>query len=113
MEKERAIDRLRTFAKYARDKGVVKGEISFEAYCGLSHKYISNAVRNGKGAIGSDIITRIADKFPELNVKWLCTGKGEMIGMDIDMNANYRAAYEGAMMQIEALRKIIEENEKK
>ena len=28
---ERAIDRLRKFARYARDKGVVKGENSFEA----------------------------------------------------------------------------------
>ena len=34
---ERAIDRLRKFARYARDKGVVKGENSFEAYCELSN----------------------------------------------------------------------------
>lgn len=37
---ERAIDRLRKFARYARDKGVVKGENSFEAYCELSNRYI-------------------------------------------------------------------------
>ena len=37
---ERAIDRLRKFARYARDKGVVKGENSFEAYCELSNKYL-------------------------------------------------------------------------
>lgn len=71
---ERAIDRLRKFARYARDKGVVKGENSFEAYCELSNRYIYNSIRNGKGAIGTDIIARIVDKFPELNVKWLCTG---------------------------------------
>ena len=70
---ERAIDRLRKFARYARDKGVVKGENSFEAYCELSNRYIYNSIRNGKGAIGTDIIARIVDKFPELNVKWLCT----------------------------------------
>ena len=67
---ERAIDRLRKFARYARDKGVVKGENSFEAYCELSNRYIYNSIRNGKGAIGTDIIARIVDKFPELNVKW-------------------------------------------
>lgn len=110
---ERAIDRLRKFARYARDKGVVKGENSFEAYCELSNRYIYNSIRNGKGAIGTDIIARIVDKFPELNVKWLCTGKGNMIETDIDANVNYKAAYEGAMMQIEALHKIIEENKRK
>lgn len=83
---ERAIDRLRKFARYARDKGVVKGENSFEAYCELSNRYIYNSIRNGKGAIGTDIIARIVDKFPELNVKWLCTGKGNMIETDIDAN---------------------------
>ena len=53
------------------------------------------------------------DKFPELNVKWLCTGKGNMIETDIDANVNYKAAYEGSMMQIEALHKIIEENKRR
>ena len=66
-----------------------------------------------QGAIGTDIIARIVDKFPELNVKWLCTGKGNMIETDIDANVNYKAAYEGAMMQIEALHKIIEENKRR
>lgn len=41
---ERAIDRLRKFARYARDKGVVKGENSFEAYCELSNRYIYNSI---------------------------------------------------------------------
>lgn len=91
----------------------VKGENSFEAYCELSNRYIYNSIRNGKGAIGTDIIARIVDKFPELNVKWLCTGKGNMIETDIDANVNYKAAYEGAMMQIEALHKIIEENKRR
>ena len=43
---ERAIDRLRKFARYARDKGVVKGENSFEAYCELSNRYIYNSIRD-------------------------------------------------------------------
>ena len=54
------------------------------------------------------------DKFLELNVKWLCTGQQRnMIETDIDANVNYKAAYEGAMMQIEALHKIIEENKRR
>jgi hypothetical protein len=46
---ERAIDRLRKFARYARDKGVVKGENSFEAYCELSNRYIYNSITNRTG----------------------------------------------------------------
>ena len=41
---ERAIDRLRKFARYARDKGVVKGENSFEAYCELSKSIPTNGM---------------------------------------------------------------------
>ena len=92
---------------------VIRELSKFEAYCELSNRYIYNSIRNGKGAIGTDIIARIVDKFPELNVKWLCTGKGNMIETDIDANVNYKAAYEGAMMQIEALHKIIEENKRR
>ena len=47
---ERAIDRLRKFARYARDKGVVKGENSFEAYCELSNRYIYNSISTAKGS---------------------------------------------------------------
>ena len=45
---ERAIDRLRKFARYARDKGVVKGENSFEAYCDVQkrgNKYVILDIR--------------------------------------------------------------------
>ncbi len=102
-----AIERLRQFAAYERRQGVVKGESSFEVYCGLSNRYIYNAIRNGKGAIGSDMICRVAMRFPELNVDWLCTGRGEMITTPAEESMIYKKAYEGAMMQVEALNKIL------
>ena len=79
---ERAIDRLKIFAQYAKEElKMVKGVSSFEAYCGLSNNYINNMARGGKGKgnISSDIIARVSKAFPMLNLRWLCTGKGEMI----------------------------------
>lgn len=81
MEKERAIDRLILFAQYAkRELKVVKGRSSFESYCGLSNGYLTTAVASrSKGNIGSDIIARIMEAFPMLNIEWLCSGRGRMI----------------------------------
>jgi hypothetical protein len=78
---ERAIDRLKAFAKYANGKGVVNGQNSFEKYCGLSNGYIANLDKGGKGvgSIGSDVIAKLLKVFPELNVRWLCTGEGDML----------------------------------
>lgn len=81
-QEERAIDRLKIFIEYAKTElKVIKGYSSFEAYCGLGNGYISNSDKKGKskGTIGSDLIARISDAFPMLNVKWLCSGKGNMI----------------------------------
>lgn len=76
---ETAIDRLKMFAAWAKEQGYVKGENSFEAYCGLSNRYIYQIKNSGSGSIGSDKIALVANKFPMLNVRWLCTGKGKMI----------------------------------
>ncbi len=81
-QNERAIDRLKAFAHYARyELKIVKGYSSFEVYCNIGNGYISNSDKSGKGkgTIGSDIISRISEAFPMLNVKWLCSGKGNMI----------------------------------
>ena len=96
---ERAIDRLKIFAQYAREElKLVKGFNSFEAYCGLSNNYINCSDRGGKtkGNIGSDSIARISEAFPMLNIKWLCTGKGEMIDDRYD-----------AEKKLEAIKKIL------
>ena len=88
-QKERAIDRLKIFAEYARSElGVVKGLNSFEQYCNIGNAYISNSDKKGrgKGSIGSDVIANISEVFPMLNVKWLfpatcCSGSGMIIAL--------------------------------
>ena len=73
---------MKIFAEYVRTElKLVKGFNSFEAFCGLSNNYINSSDRGGKskGTISSDIIARVSEKFPMLNIKWLCSGEGEML----------------------------------
>lgn len=51
---------------------------AFEVAVGASNGLIRKAIAN-KTEINSKSITRIADKYPQLNINWLLTGKGNMI----------------------------------
>lgn len=72
----RVIDRLILFQQSV--KGTIGGQNKFETYVGLSTGYISNMNKNS-GGISSDIMLKLNDKFPELNIDWLITGKGAML----------------------------------
>lgn len=105
---ERPVERLRKFAQWAKLNGYVKGENSFERACGLSTRYIANSLLTGRsGDMTTAIIARIFDKFPMLNLVWLCTGRGEMINPCQQTTFDYKTAYEGATIQISALNRII------
>ena len=105
------IQRLREFVKWAQGQGLCKSEYDFERQCSLSPKYICNNMHTGKGNIGTEMLGRIIRVFPQLNLAWICTGEGAMTldGDDSMMNADYKQAYEGAMLQIEALNRIIKQ----
>lgn len=105
------IQRLREFVKWAQSEGLCKNEYDFERRCGLSAKYISNNANSGKGNIGTEMLGRIVKAFPQLNLAWICTGEGAMLmqGGDNALNADYKQAYEAAMLQIEALNRIIKQ----
>lgn len=68
-------DRLLQFLKYAE-----MGQTAFENKVGWSRGHISKI----KGAVGSDMIAKIAESFPELNIDWLITGKGNMLKKETD-----------------------------
>lgn len=108
MKNERAIDRLISFVEYLIEAKEVNSIRDFEELCGLSNGYIANS-NKANGSIGSNMMERIVAKFPSFSLLWLCSGKGNMIVEQILYNVNYKEAYEGAMMQIDALRKIIDE----
>ena len=69
----RIIDRL---TKYLNQKLITA--YSFERKCQVANGYLKKQV-TGKGSIGSDILARIYEQYPDLNLIWLITGKGEMI----------------------------------
>lgn len=73
---ERVIDRLILFQQSV--KKVIGGQNKFESYIGLSTGYISNMSKNS-GGISSDVMLKLKDKFPDLNLDWLITGSGEML----------------------------------
>lgn len=105
------IQRLRAFVQWAQSQGLCKSEYDFERICCLSPKYISNNANSGKGNIGTEMLGRIVKAFPQLNLAWICTGEGAMTMQSGDnaLNADYKQAYEAAMMQIEALNRIIKQ----
>ena len=103
------IQRLREFVKWAQAQELCKSEYDFERKCSLSPKYITNNYHTGKGNIGTEMLGRIIKVFPQLNLAWLCTGNGAMLNQGgEDLNADYKQAYEGAMMQVEALNRLIQ-----
>lgn len=104
------IQRLREFVRWAQSQELCKSEFDFERKCSLASKYISNNMHTGKGNIGTEMLGRIVKAFPQLNLAWICTGEGAMLMQGGgDLNADYKLAYEGAMMQVEALNRIIKQ----
>ncbi|MBD5286599.1 MAG: hypothetical protein HDS27_03550 [Bacteroides sp.] len=97
--------RLREFADWAKANGLCGSLYDFEKRCGLSNRYISNSIANGRGSIGAEKLGMIVKVFPMLNLRWVCNGEGRMLADDC--NTDYREAYEAAMKQIEALNRII------
>jgi hypothetical protein len=51
---------------------------TFERTCSIANGYLKKQMK-GKGSIGSKIVERITEKYKDLNVSWLLTGKGQML----------------------------------
>jgi hypothetical protein len=76
----------------------------FEKECDLKRGNISNISDNG--TIGVDKLSKIIDKFPNLDIGWLLTGKGEMLKKNEVIEQN------GSDI-IEFLREMLGEKDKK
>lgn len=53
-----------------------------ERTCGLSNGYIGKQ-DHGKGSIGSNVLAKIEKHYPDLNLIWLVTGKGQMLSTQV------------------------------
>jgi hypothetical protein len=53
-----------------------------ERTCGLSNGYIGKQ-DHGKGTIGSNVLAKIEKHYPDLNLIWLVTGKGQMLSTQV------------------------------
>ncbi len=69
----RIIDRLYQYLHFH-----AMSAYSFEKICDLSNGYLGKQYR-GKGTMGSAVLLKIQECFPDLNIHWLLTGKGRMI----------------------------------
>jgi hypothetical protein len=58
---------------------------SFERNIHLSNGYYSKQLKN-LGSVGSDILIKIHNYFPDLNILWVLTGDGQMILDGSSMN---------------------------
>lgn len=68
-----AFERLKSFHEHLKSNGY-GGRNAFEREIGVSEGYLS---KKAKG-IGSDIMEKISERFPELSIEWLVTGRGSM-----------------------------------
>lgn len=111
------IKRLMEFVEWAIENELCSSYSDFERKSSLAPRYIMNNNSMGKGNIGTEMLGRIVRAFPQLNLVWLCTGDGSMTvtapapapaqPTRIDLNEDYKKAYEGAMMQVMALNRIL------
>lgn len=96
--------------KWTFSNKLCKSEYDFERICRLSPRYIANNVHTGKGNIGTEMLGRVVKAFSQVNLAWLCTGEGPMLTQGGGkLNTDYKQPNEGAMMQVEALNRIIKQ----
>ena len=105
LKDERVIDRLLQFSEWAKEGKLVKSRMEFEQKCGLSYNYLYNTRYMTKRGVGCEMVAKIHEAFPMLNLVWVITGKGSMITMQPD--EGYKAAYEDLKKKVESLKKVI------
>lgn len=67
---------LKRIKAYAKEKDLSLRQVSLRI--GLSGAYLSNSLKQGSTP-SVEIISKIIDKYPDLNPFWLLTGNGNMI----------------------------------
>ena len=85
---------------------------SFERKIHLSNGYFSKQIKN-LGSVGSDILVKIYNSYPELNMLWVLTGEGQMIVDDLSENQvskvnEFSSRYETESRKLKSLESDLE-----
>lgn len=85
-----AKERVLQFIDYKGYNEKKKGKSlrTFSIEIGVSHVYFGKP-----GAIGSDILEKIFLIFPELNMDWIITGRGEMLYKKVENTDEWKEKY--------------------
>lgn len=76
------VDRIKLFIEY-KNISLRRFDESIE----MSKGYMSRQIKTN-ASVGSDVLVKIIDTYPELNLNWLLKGTGEMIIKDNLVNDN-------------------------
>ncbi len=77
----RIIDRLIKYLDHHRIT-----PYNFERACGVANGYLKKQTK-GRGSIGSEILEKIVERYKDLSLTWLITGKGNML-----LEGNYQSS---------------------
>ena len=101
------LNRIKQFIDY---KGIAIS--AFEKSIGMSNASLGKSLKTG-GTIGADKLGNILTAYPEINLYWLVTGKGEMLTTESrdeveEVRANDKSMPERLLDIIEGQKKQIE-----
>lgn len=96
------IERIKQFAEYK--------EVSMRRFCEIAG--IANGGFTKVKSVGSENLLKIFNAFPDVNLTWLITGKGEMLDNNAQ-TADNKFAMELIEKKDERIEELIRENERK
>lgn len=91
-------DRIKLFLQH-----LSIGQNNFESKVGWSNGYINNTKN-----ISADKLKPVINEYPQLNINWLITGKGEMIDHSFRSDLNEQAIETVAESSVEYKNKYLE-----
>lgn len=92
-------DRLREFADYKKEKGILY--TSFAEKIGISIQRL-NTLFNGV-RFGFKVVEALMKEFPELNIRWLILGEGEMLSKEYSEELNIMEKISYRLKEVELL----------
>ena len=92
----KAIDRIFTIIK-----SLGMSARQFDMSIGASNGYTLRMKKNN-ASVGSDILERIVEKYPFVNINWIITGRGNMFGIESEEKPTRELTFEEVEAIIDA-----------